>query len=216
MMPVIGLGAGGHAKVVIEILRSTRDYEVVGLLDPKKNLWNTEVLDIPVLGDDDLLPALYEKGIRHAFIGLGFVGDTTPRKKLYEKVCNFGFQIVSAIHPKAIISPSARIGGGITVMASTTINASAILGNNVIVNTGAIIEHDCIIEDHVHIATGAMLASTVFVGEGSHVGLGASIRQCISVGRYSIVGAGAVVINDVPDYVVVAGVPAQYLRGARY
>lgn len=216
MIPVIGLGAGGHAKVVIEILRSIEAYELVGLLDPKKNLWNTKVLDVPVLGDDDLLPELYEKGIRHVFIGLGSIGDTTPRKKLYEKACDFGFQIVSAIHPKAIISPSARIGGGLTMMANAVVNANAILGNNVIVNTGAIIEHDCIIEDHVHIATGAMLASTVFVGVGTHIGLGASIRQCIRIGRYSIVGAGAVVIHDVPDYAVAAGVPAQYLKEVKH
>jgi len=96
MIPVIGLGADEHAKVAIEILRSIEDYELVGLLDPKKNLWNTKVLDVPMLGDDDLLPGLYEKGIRHTFIGLGSIGDTTP-----------------AIHPKAIVSPSARISGGL-------------------------------------------------------------------------------------------------------
>jgi sugar O-acyltransferase (sialic acid O-acetyltransferase NeuD family) len=212
MVRVVGLGAGGHAKVVIEILRLMQEYEPIGLLDPKQELWNTEVLGVPVLGDDDLLPQLYGQGVCQAFIGLGVVGDTRPRRRLYKKVRWFGFQIVEAIHPQAIVGPSAEIGHGPTIMAGSVVNAAARLGDNVIVNTGAIVEHDCVIGDHVHIATGARLASTVHVGEGAHIGLGASVRQCIHIGRNVIVGAGAVVINDVPDGVTVVGVPARILE----
>jgi sugar O-acyltransferase (sialic acid O-acetyltransferase NeuD family) len=209
---VIGVGAGGHAKVVIEILRLMGCYELVGLLDPKRELWDTEVLEVPVLGDDSILPELYNQGVRHAFIGLGTVGDTRPRRRLYEKVRRQGFQIVQAIHPQAVITSSVEIGHGPTIMAGAVINAAARLGDNVIVNTGAIVEHDCVIGDHVHIATGTRLASTVHVGEGTHIGLGASVRQCIRIGRNAIVGAGAVVVDDVPDNVVVVGVPARILK----
>lgn len=209
MKQVIGLGAGGHAKVVAEILRLTGGYELVGLLDPRQELWKTEVLGILVLGDDSLLPELYQRGIRYAFIGLGTVGDTRPRRRLYEKARRQGFQVVPAIHPQAVIAPSVEIGHGPTVMAGAVINAAAQLGDNVIVNTGAIVEHDCVVGNHVHIATGACLASTVHVGEGTHIGLGSSIRQCIHIGRNAIIGAGAVVVDDVPDNVVVLGIPAR-------
>jgi UDP-perosamine 4-acetyltransferase len=212
MKRVIGLGAGGHAKVVIEILRLLDDCVVVGLLDPMRELWGVQVLGIPVLGGDDLIIELYNQGVRHAFIGLGTIGDTLPRRALYEKARQHGLQVVEAIHPQAIIAPTVEIGHGPTVMAGAVISTAARLGDNVIVNTGAIVEHDCVIDSHVHIATGARLASTVHVGEGTHVGLGASVRQCLHIGRYSIVGAGAVVVNDVPDRVVVAGVPAQILK----
>jgi len=213
LIKVVGLGAGGHAKVVLEILRLIGQHELVGLLDPNKELWDTEVLGVPVLGDDDLLPRLYKEGVRHAFIGLGTVGDPRPRIELYKKALGYGFQIVRAIHSQAIISPSAIIGDGPTVMAGAIINASTRLEDDVIINSGAIVEHDCVIESHAHIATGAQLASTVYVGEGSHIGIGASIRQCISIGQYAIIGAGAVVIDNVPDNVVVVGVPARILRG---
>lgn len=212
MQRVVGLGAGGHAKVVLEILQLMGGYEFVGLLDPKHELWNTKVLRVPVLGDDELLSKLYDQGVRHAFIGLGTVGDTRPRRQLYEKARAQSFQIVQAIHPQAILSPSVEIGHGPTIMAGAVINANARLGDNVIVNTGAIIEHDCTIGDHVHIATGARLASTVHVDGGSHIGLGASVRQCIRIGRNAIVGAGAIVIENVPDNVVVVGVPARTMR----
>ena len=211
-MQVIGLGAGGHAKVVIEILQLIGGYEFVGMLDPKEELWNSDILGVTVLGNDELLPELYNQGVRNAFVGLASVADTRPRRRLYEKVCQQGFQIVADIHPQAIISPSVEIGCGSTIMAGAVINAAARLGDNVIVNTGAIIEHDCIIGDHVHIAIGARLASNVHVGEGTHIGLGASIRQYIRIGRNAIVGAGAVVVDDVPDNVRVMGVPARVLE----
>lgn len=208
-MRVIGLGAGGHAKVVIEILRLAGGCEIAGLLDSRQELWNTEVLGIPVIGDDSLLAKVYDQGIGHAFVGLGSVGDTLPRRRLYEKARGHGFQIVRALHPQAIIAPSVEIGHGPTIMAGAIINAAVRLGDNVIVNTGAIVEHDCVIGDHVHVATGARLASTVNVDEGAHIGLGASVRQCIRIGRRAIVGAGAVVVEDVPDDAVVVGVPAR-------
>ena len=212
MKQVVALGAGGHAKVVLEILRLMGGYELVGLLDPKQELWNSEVLGIPVLGNDDLLPKLYKDGVRYAFVGLGTVGDTQARRQLYEKARAQGFEVVQAIHPQAMLSPSVKIGHGPTVMAGAVINAASRLGNNVIVNTGAIVEHDCLIGDHVHIATGARLASTVHVGKEAFIGVGASIRQCIHIGRNAIVGAGAVVIRDVPSGVTVVGCPARILQ----
>ena len=211
-MRVIGLGAGGHAKVVIEILQLHKAYEVVELVDTKRELWGTKVLGIAVLGGDELLPLLYEKGVRHAFIGLGAVRDTTARRELYEKARRLGFELVSAVHPQAIISPSADMGHGPTIMAGAIINAASKVGDNVVINTGAIIEHDCTISDHTYVASGAQLASNVAVGEGSYIGLGASVRQCIHIGRNSIVGAGAVVVDDIPDNVVAVGVPARILK----
>jgi UDP-perosamine 4-acetyltransferase len=197
---------------VIEILRLMGTYELVGLLDPKPELWNTRVLGTPVLGDDAMLPDLYRQGVHHAFIGLGSTGDTGPRRRLYEKARREGFQSVGAIHSQAVISPSAQMGKGLTVMAGAVINAAAILGDNVIVNTGAIVEHDCVLADHVHIATGSRLCSTVRVGIGAHIGAGATVRQSITIGEGAIVAAGAAVVKDVDPWTVVAGVPARVLE----
>jgi sugar O-acyltransferase (sialic acid O-acetyltransferase NeuD family) len=210
--PVVGLGAGGHARVMIDILQLAGGYELVGLLDPRQEIWHTNVLGIPVIGDDALLPDLYRQDIHAAFIGLGTTGATTLRQQLYEKAVHYGFQIVQAVHPQAIVAPSAKIGDGVTIAAGAIVNAAAQLGMNVIINTGAIVEHDCIIGNHVHIATGARLASTVHIENGAHIGIGATVRQCIHIGCNAIVGAGAVVIDDVPDFAVVVGVPARVLR----
>ena len=208
MIPVVGFGAGGHAKVVIEILRSMRGYEIVVLLDTRIER-GANVLGVEVLGDDSLMAELKGRGIEHAFIGVGTVGDAQPRRQLYEKVVDFGFQIVPAIHAAAIVSSSAQIGIGPTIMAGAIVNADVVIGHNVIVNTGAIVEHDCVIGDHTHIATGARLAGGVHVGPGSHIGIGAIVRQEIKIGEGAIVGAGAVVVRDVPAGKTVIGVPAR-------
>jgi UDP-perosamine 4-acetyltransferase len=211
-MRVIGLGAGGHAKVVIDILRLMGGCELGGLLDPNRELWGTAVLGVPVLGDDALLPTLQRQGIRHAFVGMGSSGDTGPRRRLYERLRASGFEPVTAIHPRAVIAPSAVIGPGATLMANVVINAAARLEEDVVVNAGAVIEHDCVVGAHAYVATGAHLSSTVRVGEGAHIGTGASIRQCLSIGEGAVVGAGAAVVKDVEPWTLVVGVPARPLR----
>ena len=206
---VIGIGAGGHAKVVIDILRLRGEVKIKGLLDANRELWRTTVLDVPILGDDSLLPSMLKEGIRHAFIGVGTVGGGSVRKRLYREACELGFQPVAAIHPQAVVADSVSFGNGPTIMAGVIINAGAQIGENVIVNTGAIVEHDCNIGSHAHIATGARLCSTVRVDNGAHIGAGATVKQCITIGEGSIVGAGAVVVKDVEPWTVVVGVPAR-------
>jgi UDP-perosamine 4-acetyltransferase len=198
--------------VVLETLLETGGYEVVGLLDPRRELWGTEVLGVAVLGDDDLLGRQYADGVSHAFIGLGGASDTRPRRRLYELARSHGLDVVAAVHPRAAVSPSARLGRGPTVLAGAVVSAGAELGENVIVNTGAIVDHDCRIGPHAHVATGARLASGVEVGEGAHVGAGATLIQGVGVGAGAVVGAGAAVVRDVEPGTVVAGVPARLLR----
>jgi sugar O-acyltransferase (sialic acid O-acetyltransferase NeuD family) len=212
MIRVIGLGAGGHARVVIDILRRMGGFDVAGLLDPRLELKGSAIDGVPVLGDDSLMPALVKQGIAYAFIGVGGAGAPRKRIAIHDRVRAEGFRLVSAIHPAAIVAASSAVGPAATIMAGAIINANASLGANVIVNTAAVVEHDCRLGDHVHVATGARLAGGVQVGDGTLVGLGALVRQGISIGRFSIVGAGAVVVDDVPDHVVVIGTPARIAR----
>ena len=211
MLRVAGIGAGRHAKVVVEILRLAGQYEIVGLLDAGPEIRGRDILGIPVLGDDKLLEDLYNQGIRNLFFGLGGHEHATTRRRLFARASRQGWHFVSAIHPRSIVSDCAEFGEGVTVMAAAVINPCARLGKDVTVNTGAIVEHDCVVEDHSHIAPAAQLAGSVHVGEATHVGIGATVIDGIRIGNNVLVGAGAVVTKDVPDGVVIAGVPARVL-----
>ncbi len=209
----IGLGAGGHARVVIDAIRLSGAAEIVGLLDPRPELAGTPLDGVPILGGDELMEQLRRDGVTHVFVGLGGTTDLAARKRLFELAERAGYQFTPAIHPSAVIARSATIGRGVAIMANAVVNAGAVLGENVIVNTGAIVEHDCVIGSHAHIATGAKLAGAVEVGACAHLGIGCSVRQSISIGAGAIVGAGAVVIQNVPERTVVIGVPARAMRG---
>jgi UDP-perosamine 4-acetyltransferase len=208
---VIGLGAGGHAKVVIEALLSKHEYHLVGLLDPNETLYGQKILNIPVIGSDEQLPALIQQGITKSFVGVGSVGNADLRRRLFMLGKAHRLEPLTIIHPQAVVSPSAHLGEGTVVFAGAVINAEARIGENVIINTGAIVEHDCMIGDHAHIATGARLAGAVTVGAGAHIGAGATVRQRIKIGENAVVGAGAVVVKNVVDGITVIGIPAKPL-----
>ena len=104
MIRVIGIGAGGHAKVVIDILRRMGGFEIAGLLAVEDSATRHKVDDVPILGDDSLLPALFQQGIGRAFIGVGGAESTARRRALYDLVTRHGFECVSAVHPHAVIA----------------------------------------------------------------------------------------------------------------
>ena len=210
-MRAVGVGAGGHAKVVLELVQAQGGIEVVGLVDADPHMKGKEVLGAPVLGGDELLAQLFSDGVQHAFIGVGGVGDNTPRRKVFELLKKHGYTVLSPIHPTAVVSPSAKIGEGTCLCAGSIVAAGATIGRDVIVNSGALVEHDCVVQDHVHVASGAILAGSVVVGEGSHIGAGATVKQGVRIGRDAVVAMGAAVIEDVPDGGAVGGVPARPL-----
>lgn len=212
MSGCVVLGGGGHARVLIDLMREAGLGDPHGILDADAPRWGGQLDGVPILGGDDLLARLAAEGVSTFVVGLGSAADTRPRAGLFTLAMSHGLEPLTLRHPTAVCSTTATIGPGCQLLAGSIVNAGASLGADVIVNSGAIVEHDCVLGDHVHLATGASLASNVHVGAGAHVGIGAVVRQHISIGEDAVVGAGAVVVRDVPPATVVAGVPASPLR----
>lgn len=209
---IVGLGAGGHAKVVLDIVRQHgAEFELVGLLDPVVTKHGREWNGAKILGSDALLPELVRDGVTGFFVGLGSAGDVHIRRKVFEAGLQAGLTPVNLIHATAGLSPSVGLGRGVCVMAGALINAEARLWDNVCINTGAIVEHECVVADHAYVAPGAVLAGGVRVGEQAFIGLRSAIKQGLQIGPRAVVGAGAVVLDHVPADTTVVGMPAKIL-----
>lgn len=204
--PVIIVGAGGHAKVCIELLQAMGETVLccVGASDSPPTC-----LGLPVLHGDHHLARLREEGHTRAFVALG---PNRLRAKLGQQVRELGYELVNAVSPAAVVSPSARLGAGIAIMAGAVINAEASIGDLAIVNTGATVDHDCSIGAAVHLAPQCALAGNITVGAGTFLGVGCKVIPGIDIGTYSTIGAGAVVIGQVPSNVTAVGVPARVVH----
>ena len=210
MKKVVFIGAGGHCKNILAFFRFNREYSIHGITDMERT---GAIYDIPILGTDAILADLLtHEGVQFAFIGVGSVGDSSIRARLYDRVSEAGFTLLNILHPASIVSEDVHMGSGNLILAGSIINAGVSLGDNCIINTGAIIEHDIRLGNHVHIAPGAVLGGAVEVGDLSHVGIGATVLQGVKIGTNALIGAGAVVIEDVPDHAVVVGVPAKVIK----
>ncbi len=205
---IVGVGAGTHAKSVLEAIRASGRFETAALVDDDPARVGGELLGFPVV-EPAALERLRAEGIEHAFVGAGGVGDDSGRRDIFRRLLAAGFEVPPIVHASAVVSPWARLGRGAQVLAAAVVNAGAEIGDGVIVNTGAIVEHDCRVSAHAHLGPGVRLGGLVRVGEGSHVGIGAVVIEGIQIGNRAFVAAGAVVVRNVAEGARVAGVPAR-------
>ena len=203
-------GAGGHAKVVIDVVRAA-GYEPVAALDARASATDCNGVKV-VNGEDGDANDFLLRGVSKAAIA---IGDNAVRLRLGERLLQMGFELPPLIHPSTIISQSAFIGAGTLIMPLAIVNAAAQVGKFCVVNSGAIVEHDCRLSDAVHVAPGSTLGGNVTVGTGALVGIGAVVRPGARIGDWSVVGAGSTVIGDIDDHKTAIGVPAKPWSSSR-
>lgn len=203
------LGAGGHARIVLDVLETMRRALPALLLDDNAALWGTHLDGVPIAGPVADLRRLLPPGTAEGFVA---VGSNRARRALGTMLIDEGLTFPVLVHPTASVSPRAQLGPGTLVCADAVIGPGARVGVGVIVNTGAQVDHDCQIGDFVHLAPGSVLCGDVTVGALSLIGAGANVGPGIRVGSESVVGVGAAVVRAVADGTTVVGVPARVLR----
>ncbi len=201
--PVIIIGAGGHGKVVADIVCRSRD-RVVGFLDDNPNC-GSSFSGFPVLGTTAEFTRVPEASYIIA------IGNARVRERLAAKIQ--GIKWYTAVHPSAVISETGTtVGEGTVIMANVVINPGTTIGRHCIINSGAVVEHDNVIEDFVHVSVGAKLAGSVHIGRRSWIGIGASVSNNVVICEDCMIGAGGVVVRDIEKPGTYAGVPVKRLE----
>lgn len=200
------LGAGGHAKVVLDAARRVWPHRAFEVFDDDPRKAGQTLLDAPVRIPIDwtaISPVVHVA-----------IGDNRVRQQLYGRGRDAGIVLVSVVHPAATVATQAEMGEGCFIAARAIIAPCASLGAGVIANHGCIVDHDCVVGDWCHIGPGVILGGGVHVGHGCLIGSGAVILPGRSIGAGTTVGAGAVVTRDLGPRIVAYGVPAR-VRGTR-
>lgn len=205
---VFVLCAGGHARVLIDILRRS-GRTVKGLTDDDAALHGTALDDVPILGGDALLLA---RGVGDVVLvnALGNkprTGDAGlgPRRALFARFKDKGYRFETVISPDAQVSARALLHEGAQVVTGAIVHPGCLVGADTIINTGAQIDHDCRIGEHCHVAPGAILCGGVTIGDECHVGAGCVVVPGVTIGAGAVIGAGATVVTDVPAGATVLG-----------
>ena len=198
------VGASGHGKVIADIAEQLGF--IVNFYDdayPSK----TYIEHWPIHGTCADLIALNNTSTTYSDVVVA-IGNNNIRQQKIQLLQQNNFNLITLIHPTAVISQYATIEQGSVVFAGAIINAFANIGIGCIVNTSAIIEHDCAIGDFTHICPNTALAGGVIIGSKSWIGIGSQIKQLIVIGDNCMIGAGSTVIKNIPDNVTAFGSPA--------
>lgn len=196
MEQIILIGCGGHADSVMDSIVQQGKYRIAGFIE-RENYSETENSKFPVIGTDSDLQAVYDSGIRNAFVTIGYLGKGDTREKIYHGLKQIGYNLPKIIDSSAVLAGCVRIGEGTYVGKRAVVNTDANIGKMCIINTGAVVEHGNDIGDFCHVAVGSVLCGGVSIGRKTLVGANATILQNVNIGKEAIIGAGTVVRHDV-------------------
>ena len=200
---IIVIGAGGHAKVVLNALLNN-GFRVRGLVDHDVTLHGQSVLGCPILGDDSVLEACDPRQTVLAN-GIGMPRDSRLRRTIFERLRQHGFSFPVLVDASAILGDEVTLGEGAQILAGAVIQPGTAIGDNTIINSRATVDHDCVIGAHAHIAPGATLCGGVILGEGCLVGAGAILLPGIRIGDATIIGAGCTVRHPIASNTIFLG-----------
>lgn len=200
MNKLVIIGASGHGKVIADIAEKN-GYSDIVFLDDNPEAKQCGKYD--VVGGSEHISAYKCADFIVA------IGNAGVRRRIQEELVRKGINVITLVHPSAVIAQDVKIGDGTIVAAGAVINPSVEIGQGCIVNTCASVDHDCKIGDFVHISVGAHVAGTVKINENTWVGAGATISNNLEITGDCMIGAGSVVVKSITEKGTYMGVPAR-------
>lgn len=208
-LAIIGAHARGQLPVALEAIAVDPSVVTVVLVDDDESLWETNVLELPVIGGLAALAARRSTlRLTAAFIALG---DPRTRGAIAEQCRALGLALPTFVHPAAYVSPRAVLGEGSFIGAGVQVLPGAVVGPLARVNAGAVLSHHVQIGYCNTIGPNAALTGRASTGDYAFIGAGCVVLNDVHVGEAAMVGAGAVVTRSVPPGTTVVGSPARPL-----
>ncbi len=210
MKSALVLGTGGHSRVIISILSTFREMEIIGAVELGKYNAGEKILDVPVLGSVQVLEDIHDRDQVNIYLA---IGDNKLRRDWFHKVKEMGYSLPNLLSSDALIDRYAKMGEGNIVCSRAYIGPGATLGDNNLINTASLIEHEVQVGSHCHFAPSSTVAGRVSIGDETFIGAGATIIDQIRIAERTTIGAGAVVIKTIESAgATFAGVPAKCLH----
>lgn len=202
------VAASGLAREVLAVLRTHPGYECIGFLDDGLARPGAVVDGLPVLGTIDDVGGWPQAQL------LVCAGRGVVRRSIVSRLTAAGVgpqRYATVVHPKVEVPDGCRIGRGSIVLAGVVLTAAVEIGEHVVVMPNVTLTHDCVLEDDATVCAGVALGGEVRVGPGAYLGMSSSVRERRRVGARATLGMGSVLLTDLPDDQVWAGVPARPL-----
>ncbi len=193
MKKIILIGAGGHARSCIDVIKDTKKFKIEYLIEKEKSD-NLCQFKKKTYNKKNLLKIF--KKTKSALVSFGQIKDKFSRQKVYENLKKIGFKFPVIKSKSAYISKDSKILDGTIIMNKSFVNSNVTIGFNNIINTGSIIEHDVSIGNHNHIAPGAIINGGVQIGNNCFIGSGSIIKQGISIKNNSFIQAGQIILKN--------------------
>lgn len=208
---ILLFGAGGHSKVIIDIILQVKKYNILGYIDYTYSA-GEYVNGLKVYGSNSEISAIFKN--ENIAGGVLCTGLNHARMNIVDEVSNeiSEFKWLSVIHPNASISPDVLVGEGTVICSGVCISTGSKIGKYTILNTGSSVDHDNIIEDYASCGPGVVTGGNVNIGFMSYIGIGSIIKHNIKIGKHSVIGGGSYVNKDIGNHALGYGIPFKFIR----
>lgn len=195
-LPLIIIGAGGGAKMCIDALVFSTEFQIVGLLDDKVKI-GTNILGIPVIGNLKSVSQLLNLKIENFVLAFGVLENRKLRFDVFQMMKKIGCKFPNILHANSIVEKSVKLGEGNVILAGANIGSCVLMGDLNYINNNALVSHDCILKDNIHIAPSATLASSIKIESHVLIGMNTTLYMGIKIGNSSTILNGLIINNDI-------------------
>jgi len=207
--PILVYGAGEFGSLIENLLVPSLQYRIGAFCDDDPQKIGTKNNGVEIISPSDIGEWVKKHGVKKS---IAAIGNNQIRAEKYFVLKEFGLEIITIKHSKALIDTDVTVGPGSVIEMGSAIHTHSTIGENTFIGGEALIGHHNRIGHHVLVGGGAAFGGSVTVGDLTTIGVGASIKPGITIGQNCVIGVGSVVIKDIPDDSVAVGVPAKVIK----